>query len=124
MISFVQIDKTGTIKEATKKNLTKEILFKFCGFKKPNGFEKRATWDVSVEGNRHIIELWARDFGKAGTENKNIITLMMKAHKGIGSNLNKIKSYTDKAQLDYESSDEKLDELFEAFSKVGVFFKK
>ena len=70
MTGFIQIDKTATIKEATKKNLTKELLFKNCGFKKPDGFEKRTTWDVSVEGNRHIIELWARDFGKAGTENK------------------------------------------------------
>ena len=72
-----------------------------------------------TEGNQTgIIEF----FNNA--ENKNIITLIMKALKGIGSNLNKIKSYTDKAQSDYESSDEKLEELFEALSKVGVFFKK
>tara|TARA_Y100000389_G_C17437758_1_gene506601 strand:- start:1041 stop:1667 length:627 start_codon:yes stop_codon:yes gene_type:complete len=70
MTGFVQIDKTATIKEASKKKLTKETLYKYCGFKKPDGFEKRTTWDVSVEGNRHIIELWGRDFGKAGTENK------------------------------------------------------
>ena len=70
MTSFVQIDKTGTIKEITKKKLTKETLYKFSGFKKPDGFEKRTTWNVAVEGNHHIIELWARDFGKAGTENK------------------------------------------------------
>ena len=70
MTSFVQIDKTGTIKEITKKKLTKETLYKFSGFKKPDGFEKRTTWNVAVEGNQHIIELWARDFGKAGTENK------------------------------------------------------
>ena len=70
MTGFVQIDKTGTIKEITKKNLTRETLYKYPGFKKPDGFEKRTTWDVSIEGNRHIIELWSRDFGKAGTENK------------------------------------------------------
>jgi len=70
MTGFVQIDKTGTIKEITKKNLTRETLYKYSGFKKPDGFEKRTTWDVSIEGNRHIIELWSRDFGKAGTENK------------------------------------------------------
>lgn len=70
MTSFVQIDKTGTIKEMTKKKLTKETLYKCSGFKKPDGFEKRTTWNVSVEGNQHMIELWARDFGKAGTENK------------------------------------------------------
>lgn len=70
MTGFVQIDKTGTIKEVSKKNLTRETLYKYSGFKKPDGFERRTTWDVSVEGNRHIIELWGRDFGKAGTENK------------------------------------------------------
>ena len=80
------------------------------------GAKKRGE---KTEGNQTgIIEF----FNNA--ENKNIITLMMKALKGIGSNLNKIKSYTDKAQLDYESSDEKFEELFEALSKVGVFFKK
>lgn len=45
-------------------------MYKCSGFKKPDGFEKRTTWNVSVEGNQHMIELWARDFGKAGTENK------------------------------------------------------
>ena len=70
MTSFVQIDKVGTIKEVTKKSLTKDNLFKYCGFKKREGFEKQTTWNVSVEGNNHTIELWARDFGKAGTENK------------------------------------------------------
>jgi hypothetical protein len=70
MTGFVQIDKTGTIKEVSKKNLTRETLYKHSSFKKPDGFEKRTTWDVAIEGNRHIIELWGRDFGKAGTENK------------------------------------------------------
>jgi len=66
----VQIDKGSTMKDVTKKGLIKDTLFKYCGFKKAEGFEKRTTWDVTVEGNRHIIELWARDFGKSGTENK------------------------------------------------------
>ena len=70
MTSFVYIDKNGTVNDITKKKLVKENLYKYCGFKKSDGFEKRTTWDVIVEGNRHIVELWARDFGKAGTENK------------------------------------------------------
>tara|TARA_B110000003_G_C16342488_1_gene415381 strand:+ start:63 stop:647 length:585 start_codon:yes stop_codon:yes gene_type:complete len=70
MTSFVHIDKNGTVNDITKKKLVKENLYKYCGFKKSDGFEKRTTWDVIVEGNRHIVELWARDFGKAGTENK------------------------------------------------------
>jgi len=70
MTSFVHIGKNGTIKDITKNNLIKENLYKYCGFKKPDGFEKRTTWDVTVEGNHHIVELWARDFGNAGSENK------------------------------------------------------
>ena len=49
--------------------------------------------------------------------------MMVFRHTGIDQ-VNKIKNYTDKAQSDHESSDEKLDELLEALSKVGVFFKK
>ena len=50
--------------------ITKDTLYKCCGFKKPDGFEKRTTWDVIIEGNKNTVELWARDYGKAGTENK------------------------------------------------------
>lgn len=70
MTSFVQVDKNGTIKDITKRTLTKDTLYKSCGFKKPDGFEKRTTWDVIIEGNKNTVELWARDYGKAGTENK------------------------------------------------------
>lgn len=70
MTSFVHVDKNGTIKDVTKATLTKDTLYKCCGFKKPDGFEKRTTWDVIIEGNKNTVELWARDYGKAGTENK------------------------------------------------------
>ena len=42
----------------------------------------------------------------------------------IGENINKVLTYADKAREDHESSDEKLEELFNALSKVGVFFEK
>ena len=57
-------------------------------------------------------------------KNKNIITIMMKSFDRIGENINKVLTYADKAREDHESSDEKLEELFNALSKVGVFFEK
>jgi len=70
MTSILVIDKTGTIKSVKVKDLTAETLYKKCGFRKAEGFERRADWEVSIDGIKRRVELWARDDGKANTENK------------------------------------------------------
>ena len=76
MTRVVLVDKTGTLKHLNAKDISDDILYKKCGFKKSEGFERRAAWPVGgtkcIELNPMIcaVELWAKDTGRAGTENK------------------------------------------------------
>lgn len=69
--SFLIVEKSGNVKEVSVKQINTEELYKKCGFRKPDGFECRTTWEnVKVGTQHHTIQLWSRDEGKAGTENK------------------------------------------------------
>lgn len=69
MTSLVIIDKSGSLKEQKVKDLTRDIIYKKCNFRKSGGFELRNAWLVKDKAV-HIVELWSRDAGKSGTENK------------------------------------------------------
>jgi len=66
MTNIVLVQKTGTLKQLAAKDVTREGLYKKCGFKKSDGFELRTTFKIGDE----YVELWAKDQGKANTENK------------------------------------------------------
>ena len=69
--TFIVIEKTGTIKEVSVKNINVEELYKKCGFRKEEGFENRNTWDNVKMGNHiYTVQLWGKIEGKANTENK------------------------------------------------------
>jgi len=70
MTQIILIEKNGTVKQGIAKELTRDNLYKKCGYKKPDGFEKRTTWNVKVNKEKVTVELWAKDDGKAGMENK------------------------------------------------------
>lgn len=70
MTQIILIKKNGTVKQGIAKELTRDNLYKKCGYKKPDGFEKRTTWNVKVNKEKVTVELWAKDDGKAGMENK------------------------------------------------------
>jgi len=70
MTQIVLIEKNGTVKQSIAKDVTRETLYKKCGYKKPDGFERRTTWSVVVNKEKVTVELWAKDDGKAGMENK------------------------------------------------------
>lgn len=66
MTKIVIVEKPGTLKEVNIKNDTKEELYKKAGNNKPDFFKERTTWTV----NKRKIELWAKDVGRANSENK------------------------------------------------------
>lgn len=70
MTNIVIVNKNSTLTTSNVKNIDKETLYKKCNFRKPDGFEKKTTWNVKLSGDTHNIELWARNFGNANTENK------------------------------------------------------
>lgn len=70
-LTFVVVEKTGSLKEVSVKEITVEEMYKKCGFRKGDDYECRTTWENVVVGtHKHTIQLWARSEGKANTENK------------------------------------------------------
>ena len=64
----ILIDKTGELKEVKINDM--ENLYKTCKLKKPDNFELRHTWKVKLKGEKYKIILYAKDEGRANTENK------------------------------------------------------
>jgi len=69
-ISAIIVEKVGSLKSIIIKDYKEEELYKKCGFKKPDGFDKQTEWGLKMDGNRYIIALYAKTEGKANTENK------------------------------------------------------
>uniref|UniRef100_A0A6C0CS90 Uncharacterized protein n=1 Tax=viral metagenome TaxID=1070528 RepID=A0A6C0CS90_9ZZZZ len=69
MTKIVLVEKNGNKKNLNAKGLTREALYKKCGFRKTDDFEKRHSWEVKNNGV-HSVEVWARNTGRANTENK------------------------------------------------------
>lgn len=67
MVKILLVEKQGTIKETNVKKMERADIYKKCSFRKPDGFQKRTAWKIE---DIYYIELWSRDTGKAGTENK------------------------------------------------------
>jgi len=70
MVNIVLVEKTGELKEC-KYNVEKDELYKKCKFKKGDGFELRHSWETKKSKYSFTsVSLYARDTGKANTENK------------------------------------------------------
>jgi len=70
MTSIVLVEHNGNIKNIKSKDFSFDTLYKKCGFRSAENFDKMTTW--SIEYNKEIcnIELWAKNEGKANNENK------------------------------------------------------
>lgn len=70
-LTFIVVEKSGSLKEVSTKEINIEEMYKKCGFRKSDDFECRTTWEnIQVGNSKHTIQLWARSEGKANTENK------------------------------------------------------
>jgi hypothetical protein len=70
MTSILIVDKTGTIKSTTVKNLVEADLYKKAGLKTNEGFAKHTTWGVTLGERTFSVSLYGKITGKANTENK------------------------------------------------------
>ena len=70
MTDIIIIETNGTVKQSKVKDLTFETLYKKAGFRSDTNFKKRTTWKTMISNENIIIELWAKDEGKANHENK------------------------------------------------------
>ena len=72
MTSVIVVDKGGVVKETTVKLNNKDNITNRYSPKSKlgkSGYNKKATWNVKINGVNNMIELWATDKGRAGSEN-------------------------------------------------------
>jgi hypothetical protein len=69
-LNIVIVEKTGTLKSLAVKDFKEEELFKKCGFKKADGFIKQTEWKVKMDGKKYCVCAYAKDDGRANSENK------------------------------------------------------
>jgi hypothetical protein len=69
-VEIILVEKTGTLKSLKVKDFKEEELFKKCGFKKIDGFEKQTEWTIKMDGKKYYVSAFAKSDGKANSENK------------------------------------------------------
>jgi len=68
-ISLVLIEKNSNIKQQNVRGLDKDIIYKKCGFRKNTDFNLQHCWEIKNMDIK-FVEVWAKNVGKAGQENK------------------------------------------------------
>ena len=68
MVKCIIINKHGIIIEDTYDKIPN--LYKNCGYKTNNQFNKQHTWNIKFQNHTYNISLYARLDGRAGNENK------------------------------------------------------
>lgn len=69
-LGVIIVEKIGSLKSLTIKDYKEEELYKKCGFKKADGFEKHTEWKMKMEGKKYIVSAYGKTEGKANMENK------------------------------------------------------
>ena len=69
-LTIIIVDKTGTLKTLNIKDYKVEELYKKCGFKKSEDFCLQTEWNVKLNGQKYLIQMYGKLEGKSGSENK------------------------------------------------------
>ena len=69
-LNVIIVEKTGTLKMLAIKEFKEEELFKKCGFKKSEDFNKQTEWSVKCESKKYAVSVYAKVDGRANSENK------------------------------------------------------
>lgn len=68
--SLIIVEKTATLKSLNIKDFVLDDLYKKCGFKKSDGFEKQVEWKLKTGGSKYILEVYGKLDGRGNNENK------------------------------------------------------
>ena len=68
-ISVIIVEKSGSLKPLCVKNYDETQLYKRCGFKSDNNFQKRCEWHIIKDSKKYIITAYGKDVGRVGLEN-------------------------------------------------------
>jgi hypothetical protein len=69
-LDIIIVERLGSLKILSIKDFKQEDLYKKCGFKKAEDFNKQTEWSVKISGTKYIIQLYAKSDGRANSENK------------------------------------------------------
>ena len=70
MTCIVLVETNGTVKSLKAKDVSRETLYKKCGFRIPDDFLQRNVWNIKFNNESYKIGIWAKQNGKATFENK------------------------------------------------------
>jgi hypothetical protein len=126
-LSIIIVDKTGVLKLLTIKDFLEEDLFKKCGFKKSENFDKHTEWKLKYpkNGPTYVISVYGKDDGRANSENKYDFPPPIDNKLFFGScaivakmkNSNNILTYTN---LSLELWEKIYEELFGGFEDLAL----
>lgn len=69
-LDIIIVERLGSIKSLSIKDFKQDELFKKCGFKKPDYFNKQTEWSVKCDGNKYSIQVFGKTEGRSNSENK------------------------------------------------------
>lgn len=69
-LDIIIVERLGSLKMLSVKDFKLEDLYKKCGFKKADDFNKQTEWNVKMSGKKYTIHLYAKTDGRANSENK------------------------------------------------------
>jgi hypothetical protein len=69
-LDIIIVERLGSLKVLSVKDFKFEELFKKCGFKKSEDFTKQTEWNVKLNGNKYLVQLYAKVNGRPNSENK------------------------------------------------------
>ena len=69
-LDILIVEKMGEIKLLSIKDFKEAELYKKCGFKKAEDFNKQTEWSVKCDGTKYFVQLFAKIEGRANSENK------------------------------------------------------
>jgi hypothetical protein len=69
-LDILIVEKMGEIKLLSIKDFKEAELYKKCGFKKAEDFNKQTEWSVKCDGKKYFVQLFAKIEGRANSENK------------------------------------------------------
>ena len=70
MPTCIVVEKASMLKETTIKEYNETELYKKCGFKKADGFDKHAEWTTKIDKQSYLVKLYGKTDGRANNENK------------------------------------------------------
>ena len=69
-LDIIIVERLGSLKNLSIKDFKQEELYKKCGFKKAEDFNKQTEWNIKYDGKKYCIQVFAKTDGRANSENK------------------------------------------------------